>query len=222
MSTSRKYRYPPGDQEALWRQEIERRLAQLERSNRLTSASIGSGGLGVKDGGSIVVEGGSIVVEGGSIIVEGGDGVELSSSGLEVNGGQVVAVSLDSDFQTYDSVPVSLSNSYVTYLTKDYTPPDWATQVLVVALGEMEAYNAEPTADNVRLRLDIEGAQRNVMQSTIWSGDWKPLTAVAFQTLTTWSNPISVEARARSSLLGGGAFVLQKLQLSTLFIATVA
>lgn len=55
-------------------EQLERRLAVLEKATSLTSASVGSGGVRVHDGGSITLEdGGSLTVDdGGNIILAGG------------------------------------------------------------------------------------------------------------------------------------------------------
>ena len=184
--------------------EMERRISALERANRLTSASIGSGGLTVKDGGAIQV---------------GGD-VVLDPSGLHVAGGDVVAVHLDSLFQTYDSVPASLSDSITTYLTRNFTPPAWATRVQVVSILEGRAI-VSVEADNFRLQIDIEGSLANSTATDLeTSSAGRAVTCTAFRTLDTWSDPITVLGRARRSLSSGTA-TLTQLQLSTLFISTV-
>lgn len=81
------------EEEALWRRDVERRLRALETAGRLTNASIGSGGLVVKDGGVISVEGGAVTVRDGS----GTRLVELTSSGLLVYeaDGETVSARLD-------------------------------------------------------------------------------------------------------------------------------
>ena len=69
----------------LWRRIVllEERIATLERVDRLNAASIGAGGLRVRNGGSITIEGGDLVIKdaGGTTVAT------LATSGLELSGG---------------------------------------------------------------------------------------------------------------------------------------
>lgn len=56
--------------------DIKKRLAVLERTSRLNSASIGSGGLTVRNGGGIRVE------DGGQFVVDNGGQIALTNGGL--------------------------------------------------------------------------------------------------------------------------------------------
>ena len=231
------------EEEALWRRDIERRLRALETAGRLTNASIGSGGLVVKDGGSIAIEGGGglavkgggsidiegggglAVKDGGSIVVEGGDGVELSSSGLEVNGGQVVAVKIESDNQIFIPLPTDLGTTFATWLTKSYTPPAWANKVQVVAILSM-AIQTQADTTNAYARILVEGQQKafGTIRFDGAEGEIKDssLTVVAFETLTNWSgSTIDVNAQVRKNEFTETAVRAMDFRLNTLFIATV-
>lgn len=75
---------------ALYRRidQLEREIRELRASRRLESASIGGGGLRVKDGGSVTVDGGSVEISAGSMEISGGrltvydvDGMPLARLG---------------------------------------------------------------------------------------------------------------------------------------------
>lgn len=66
--------------------DLERRISTIETAPRLSSSSISSGGLTVKDGGGItIIDGGSISVNGGSLNIDNGG--ELTVSGPTTLGG---------------------------------------------------------------------------------------------------------------------------------------
>lgn len=64
--------------------ELEKRVRILENANRLTSSSVGSGGIDVKDGGAI-----RIYAPDGSVLVT------LDSSGLTASGGTISGATVE-------------------------------------------------------------------------------------------------------------------------------
>jgi len=79
--------------------ELERKVEELQLVRRLTSSSIGSGGLVVKDGGTIAVEGGAFVVKdaGGNVVAD------LSTAGLSLEADSTLSVN-DGTLRFYDDL----------------------------------------------------------------------------------------------------------------------
>lgn len=79
------------DQEARI-QALERRIAEIERTSRLGSASIGEGGLTVRGGGEIrIADGGNIVISGGGgLSIADGGGISLDGGDIAIHSGDLV------------------------------------------------------------------------------------------------------------------------------------
>lgn len=144
MTTARKYRYPVSDHEALWRQDIERRLAQLERTGRLTSASIGSGGLTIRDGGELRFRD-----ESGQVTAA------LTADGLDaVTAQKAAGLTLVEHDDITD--PVEVTTSDVVLATATLTIPDWVTTAVVVGFGNLSVFTTSGT-NQMSARVVIDG-----------------------------------------------------------------
>lgn len=122
--------------------DVQRRLAALERSARLTSASIGSGGLTVKDGGAITI-----------LDSLGNPDVVLNSDGLEVIGGFVTPIWIENLDDSSQDTTITTSGS--TPVSVTFNPPSWVQEVKVfAALSFQMSASANHT---MRFRIDIDG-----------------------------------------------------------------
>ena len=133
--------------------EVDRRLRALESANRLTSASIGSGGLRVKDGGKITfldsagavlatLDENGVLVAGAPVLLDGdglqvGSDVVVDATGLQVIGGFVTPIDVD-DGQD-DAVDVSLDTNFqaVAQVTLNFASWVETASLFVSAFGRM-------------------------------------------------------------------------------------
>lgn len=88
--------------------DMQRRLGNLERTSILKSASIGSGGLKIRDGGSITVQ------EPGDLILQAADGTEDWKASTDA---------LRTDYAWVNVAPITMSTSWTLMATADVTVP---------------------------------------------------------------------------------------------------
>lgn len=124
------------DHEALWRRDIERRLRALETSNRLESASIGSGGIRVHGSGAIR----SGDFDGEGLDEPGTAGWWLGPEGLVVNRAVVRSGPQVRIAHAVASPEPSLGTSFATVVSVQVEVPDWADTAQLLALGSVSAF----------------------------------------------------------------------------------
>lgn len=148
-------------------QDILTRLGKLERANRLTGASIGSGGLTVKDGGAINVEDSLGVVQvvldslglnvGSGLVVVDEDGVDIDSglvvmdsNGININAGGVIldntglrvsggyVTAIDVEIDDDFTTNQTLTTTQAEKVSVDVPVASWATSALVLMYSSVQ------------------------------------------------------------------------------------
>ncbi|MFA5636430.1 MAG: hypothetical protein WC977_11085, partial [Anaerovoracaceae bacterium] len=104
---------------------IEKRLADLERGHRLTSASIGSGGLTIRDAGAL-----RLLDTSGDVLVT------LDTAGLSVDGGLVRAVHVDSGIDQFSNATITTTKA--TIVSREFTYPSWCQTAWVLGWGSIQ------------------------------------------------------------------------------------
>lgn len=132
--------------------DLDRRLRALETANRLTSASVGSGGLRILDGGSLTVSGPATiggtttlngdlrVPTGGDVTVEGGDLV------LETRPAQLKRVEANRPAIWSDSVSGFTVDTTERELSDTLSVPSWAVNAFALIGGSVTARNGSGSA----------------------------------------------------------------------------
>lgn len=182
--------------------EIGRRLARLERlvevggaSRALTSASVGRGGIRVKDGGSITIDtGGDLEIVTGNLVLGEGkiDGAALKEQ-LEPATKQTTAATF------------AASTSYAAKASFTISRPAWATSTIVqaTAIVRMQLTGKQDYVDldgDVRINIDGDRGLENVLPANAAAGDLR-LSGVATHAYESTSSSIrvAVEVKARES-----------------------
>jgi hypothetical protein len=129
---TRRYNYPLGDDNAVWRQDLDRRLAALERSAQLGNAAIGSGGLTIRDGGELrFVDGSGTTV------------VALSAAGLDSTTVQQASAWIDEDFDADTTATITETEATLAGVT--IAPPSWVNTLIIQAVASVHI-NQGPAA----------------------------------------------------------------------------
>ena len=108
---------------------IEKRLADLERGHRLTSASVGSGGLTIRDAGAL-----RLLDTSGDVLVT------LDTAGLSVDGGLVRAVHVDSGIDQFSNATITTTKA--TIVSREFTYPSWCQTAWVLGWGSIQLSNS--------------------------------------------------------------------------------
>ena len=108
---------------------IEKRLADLERGNRLPSASVGSGGLTIRDAGAL-----RLLDTSGDVLVT------LDTAGLSVDGGLVRAVHVDSGIDQFSNATITTTKA--TIVSREFTYPSWCQTAWVLGWGSIQLSNS--------------------------------------------------------------------------------
>ncbi len=179
---------PSQDQDAYWRQDIERRLADLERSARLPYSSIGQGGLRVKDGGKIEILDTSDVVT-----------VTLDSAGLHVGGGDVVAVFSKTLIDNWTAVTLPSGGEFTRSVA--YDVPAWAqTQECdVVAITSGFVTQGGAGGGSMDVRLTVAGVHSQVQMISGISNT--PYSCAFGRSFTIPGPTVTVSARFRDNII---------------------
>lgn len=171
---------PPGFPEAggdadKWA-EVDRRLSALERANSLTRASIGSGGLTIKDAGKltfldsngdplvtidqdgavisgapVVLDGDGLDIAGGLVVVNGlglavGTDVVIDAEGLKIGGLLQPALAVLTGSNAANNV--SVGTSAVTLNQVVLSIPPWVDEVSIVSIARLQMSNVSGTQRN--------------------------------------------------------------------------
>jgi len=207
---------------------IEQRLVALERATRLTSASIGSGGLTVKDDGKIqfVAADETVILEldrsaltyhraNGSRILEitpaGGlkiyaangttEKLVLDGSGLEIDGIVQPALAVLADT---DSPNPTITTSESTINEVTLPIPSWADEVSLITYARLQVSNVSGSTRNMTNKLvnDVGGLDETTDDT--WTIPHNETLSSFVALPTTVSNPgSSVTCRQRGSTTGG-------------------
>lgn len=134
--------------------ELDRRLRALEGANRLTSASIGSGGLKVFDGGDII---------------------------LETRPGQFRQIQANRPERVSTSDNGFIVDTSWRSLSLVVNVPDWAHNAFMFYGGSVSGNNGSASADALWMRADWSASGGSsggigTLQSSTPSGHWRALT----------------------------------------------
>jgi len=122
---------------------IEKRLADLERGNRLPSASVGSGGLTIRDAGALRLldTSGDVLVTLDTSGVDIAAGlVQLTQAGLSVDGGLVRAVHVDYGIDQFSNATITTTKA--TIVSREFTYPSWCQTAWVLGWGSIQLSNS--------------------------------------------------------------------------------
>jgi hypothetical protein len=122
---------------------IEKRLADLERGNRLPSASVGSGGLTIRDAGALRLldTSGDVLVTLDTSGVDIAAGlVQLTQAGLSVDGGLVRAVHVDYGIDQFSNATITTTQA--TIVSREFTYPSWCQTAWVLGWGSIQLSNS--------------------------------------------------------------------------------
>lgn len=215
---------------------LEAQVARINRARKLQSASIGSGGLAIKDGGTIrlVDDSGDTVAEldkdsqtffdnaGNPLTVLNGSGltvgddVVIDSDGLKITDVLQEANWIDEQFE-FDTTP-TLSTSFADLVSVTISPPSWVETLSVLAYGAAHASQSTLDVNQLSAFIRIDGTDGPIF-STVNEGysiatntlNEQAVPVVFSRTITSPAASLSVAVRASvfddSPSVGGSAGV---------------
>lgn len=153
--------------------DLQRRVRALEMSPRLQNASIGAGGLTVRDGGAI------------RILDQGGEPrVVLDTDGLAVDGGEVVAVHADVGEQP-GTGNQSLTTTFLKYATLTFTVPPWVETARVLCWGYGQMSNSSGGAQTLLVSARVNDVDDGAATQSIVNGTGGMCLHIDEQTVAT-------------------------------------
>lgn len=179
---------------------LERQIALTQGSRRLTDSAVGGGGIRVHDSGQITIE------DTGSLVIESGDLV-LGRGMIE---GDALTSQIETFFASAWETGMGASSSWQTTASINFTPPGWATSMIVILITEgllvQDIYNDEDRdwRVDVRYRFGSRIGPEKVAELRIG-----PLQSRDAATSYSWAEllpadgPITFDHQVRS---GGRAF----------------
>lgn len=202
-----------------WAEAVNKRLTNLERSAQLISASVGSGGIIVKDGGQITfldtIGAALVTVDENGLLVAGspvrldGDGLDVAnglvtvddsglmvgsdvivdSTGLRVIGGYVTP----SLWQRYAGsvTNTSLNTTDTDKITLNVTPPSWAETMICQLLGVGGFSNGSGGTQNLRTQFRV-GTNAAFGSLDISAPNGQTMGATNFSSITEGTTGISL------------------------------
>jgi hypothetical protein len=197
--------------------ELESQVAKLNRARKLESASIGSGGITVKDGGKITflntsgavlatLDENGVLVAGAPVLLDGdglqvGTDVVIDSTGLHVIGGLVTPS--ESEIQIGQATDVSLTTTPQDVVTLTMTPPSWAQQVFgfVIATAQVsESSSAKNCTMTPRIVTSNFGDRTQGLSTSPATESWTAATSISTDRV---SLPSSFNVHCRVNLNTG-------------------
>jgi hypothetical protein len=197
--------------------ELESQVAKLNRARKLESASIGSGGITVKDGGKITflnsagavlatLDENGVLVAGAPVLLDGdglqvGTDVVIDSTGLHVIGGLVTPS--ESEIQIGQATDVSLTTTPQDVVTLTMTPPSWAQQVygFVIATAQVsESSSAKNCKMTPRIGTSDFGDRTQGLSTSPATESWTAATSISTDRV---SLPSSFDVHCRVNLNTG-------------------
>lgn len=207
-------------------QDLERKIKVLEGARRLESASVGKGGLTIKDTGSLIVKGGGdiSVQDDGTLSVDGSatvggtlkvtgateiDGTLLLPAGIIGNAALNAPVSPASWHA--DSTTFSLSTTMAVKATATVPVPSGFTRALVMAVSQVTARNTTSSQDFLSVGVAIGGspvAGWAASVDALATASVHPIvtaTTAGTALLTGLGSSFTVQARAQSGVAAWSA-----------------
>ena len=195
--------------------EIERRLRALESANRLTSASIGSGGLRIKDGGKITfldssgavlatLDENGVLVAGAPVLLDG-DGLDIGSGlvvvdsdGLKLDGILQPALSVLTES---DAANITLTTTLTTINEVTFTIPSWADEVSIVTIARLQnsALPANTELETNTLINDVGGLDATT-DDEIFIGPTNDASSTVALTTTVTNPGSTITCRQRGKI----------------------
>lgn len=199
--------------------ELEKRLAAMERSDRLIASSVGAGGMRVLDGGAVR----SGDFDGEDLDTPGTDGWWLGPEGIVVNRAVIrtgFQIRTGLGWAIYNDVPYgdSLDPPWTDIANTLVAVPDWATVAQVIGISNGTAFLA-PDAGEMSLvshRVNITGGDSMVdpedgevaevrLEDVPSPGDYTAHTNAHQRTLTDLGTDINVKLQAYYLQVGAGS-----------------
>lgn len=187
--------------------DLKRRLTNLERSPRLTSAA-------VRDGAIRILNASDEEVGRFGLQEDGGYGINLIDGSLTIEGANVDAIWADTKFDSSDNQ--SLTTTPTTVVSVSLTVPDWCTKAFVFV-----GFNAQMTnwgsgaSQLLQARIDVGGVVLITADTLVADFDIRNINPVSSRTINDPGSTISVEGKA---FLDAGTNSANKFQLSSMGI----